>query len=102
MESGPKYMQAMNINDLFQKRISKFNGLNKMIFFRTIMRRIHLSFGKSLESLHFEDHKFYISRETIIGKILENIEKILVDNENITSSILYTLMSMTSFCCLHF
>ena len=49
MESGPKYMQAMNINDLFQKRISKFKGLNKMIFFRTIMRRIHLSFGKSLE-----------------------------------------------------
>lgn len=32
MESGPKYMQAMNINDLFQKRISKFKGLNKMIF----------------------------------------------------------------------
>ena len=25
-------MQAMNINDLFQKRISKFKGLNKMIF----------------------------------------------------------------------
>ena len=49
MESGPKYMQAMNINDLFQKSISKFKGLNKMIFFRAIMRRILLSFGKSLE-----------------------------------------------------